>query len=407
MIRRCRRPGRGPGRRGRRDHGRRHGRPPAPPPGAASRCCSASWTTRCSRQRRPTVPSPASSSSTRRSSATTSSGPASPAGKPGQADGLRPTRPTTGRQDRRHRGAGRHARHPGAASRSRGHARLGRRRHGPEGPDQHGADLQDFAFAAAIRYRRAPQSTPATGQVLPAVTRWEAWNEPNTAIHLIAAVDDGEARDPLPGQDVEHDARLPAHLHRDPERDLPRRALGRERRRRSPRQVAGGATKPNGNGPCDVRARRRRRCASCASWPSATPSSTCTPITRTGPAARSKPCPLREPRRRRLRDLGSLIKALDAAFPGKHLHLWITEYGVQTNPPDRYLGVSLGPAGDLQLRRNVTAARANSAHRHVRVVPHQRRGHPRKPFAAGFQTGLAHRDGRQEAVVVGVPSLAR
>ena len=45
------------------------------------------------------------------------------------------------------------------------------------------AKLQAFAYAAATRYS-GQHIVPSTGQVLPAVTRWEAWNEPNTTSHL-------------------------------------------------------------------------------------------------------------------------------------------------------------------------------------------------------------------------------
>ena len=37
-------------------------------------------------------------------------------------------------------------------------------------------------------------------------------------------------------------------------------------------------------------------------------------------------------------NLGSLIKLLGRLYGGKHL--WITEYGYQTQPPDRVFGVS-------------------------------------------------------------------
>ncbi len=45
------------------------------------------------------------------------------------------------------------------------------------------ATLQAFSYAAATRYS-GQHIVPSTGQVLPAVTRWEAWNEPNTTSHL-------------------------------------------------------------------------------------------------------------------------------------------------------------------------------------------------------------------------------
>jgi hypothetical protein len=90
-------------------------------------------------------------------------------------------------------------------------------------------------------------------------------------------------------------------------------------------------------------------------------------------------------------DLPRLITALDRAFPGRHLHLWITEFGLQTNPPDAYQGVSLGTQS-LQLRRNVAAARANP--RIDMLVWYLIRDEQaRKPFAAGFQTGLSFTNG--------------
>ena len=91
-------------------------------------------------------------------------------------------------------------------------------------------------------------------------------------------------------------------------------------------------------------------------------------------------------------DLPRLIKGLDTAFPGKHLHLWITEFGLQTNPPDAFQGVSLGKQS-LQLRRNVASARANPRI-DMLVWFLIRDEQARKPFAAGFQTGLSFTNGK-------------
>ena len=43
-------------------------------------------------------------------------------------------------------------------------------------------DLQDFAFAAAIRYSGTYPG--ADGRILPAVKLWLAWNEPNNPVFL-------------------------------------------------------------------------------------------------------------------------------------------------------------------------------------------------------------------------------
>ena len=91
-------------------------------------------------------------------------------------------------------------------------------------------------------------------------------------------------------------------------------------------------------------------------------------------------------------DLPRLLKGLDTAFPGKHLHLWVTEFGLQTNPPDAFQGVSLGTQS-LQLRRNVASARANPRI-DMLVWFLIRDEQARKPFAAGFQTGLSFTNGK-------------
>ena len=103
-------------------------------------------------------------------------------------------------------------------------------------------------------------------------------------------------------------------------------------------------------------------------------------------------------------DLPRLIKGLDTAFPGKHLHLWITEFGLQTNPPDGFQGVSLANQSQ-QLRRNVAASRANPRI-DMLIWFLIRDEQVRKPFAAGFQTGLSFTNGTAQAGLVGLP-LAR
>ena len=71
-------------------------------------------------------------------------------------------------------------------------------------------------------------------------------------------------------------------------------------------------------------------------------------------------------------DLPRLIKGLDKAFPGKHLHLWVTEFGLQTNPPDGFQGVSLAHAVAAAAAQRRLGAR-ESAHRHAGLVPDPRR----------------------------------
>jgi hypothetical protein len=242
------------------------------------------------------------------------------------------------------------------------------------------ATLQAFAYAAATRYN-GQTIVPATGQVLPAVTRWEAWNEPNTTSHL----------------KPQYSCRCAAAQPRSPgiyAKILKAIYLGVHAAGKHAgvtEIVAGGATKPNYSGPktyepavaplkflqllgthhppLDVYSHHPYR-------------------TDVGKKAGAKP----NPNDIAFKDLPRLIQGLDKAFPGKKLHLWITEFGLQTNPPDGFQGVSLGTQS-LQLRRNVASARANPRI-DMLVWFLIRDEQARKPFAAGFQTGLSFTDGK-------------
>ena len=57
--------------------------------------------------------------------------------------------------------------------------------------------------------------------------------------------------------------------------------------------------------------------------------------------------------------------------------LWLTEYGYQTNPPDRLLGVSLRAAGEVP-RRGGAAGLAAARRDHAHPLPRPRRAEPRR-----------------------------
>ena len=242
------------------------------------------------------------------------------------------------------------------------------------------ASLQAFAYAAATRYS-GTWVDPATGQVLPAVTRWEAWNEPNTTSHLTPqySCHCTSAVPVSPGIYAKILKAIYTGVH-----SAGTHAGVIE-------TVAGGATKPNYSGPKTFEpavAPLRFLQLLGQRHPPLDVYSHHPYRTNVGKTTGQK----EGPNDISFADLPRLIAGLDKAFPGKHLHLWITEFGLQTNPPDAYQGVSLGTQS-LQLRRNVAAARANP--RIDMLIWYLIRDEQtRKPFAAGFQTGLSFTNGK-------------
>jgi hypothetical protein len=242
------------------------------------------------------------------------------------------------------------------------------------------ASLQAFAFAAATRYSGS-HIVPSTGQVLPAVTRWEAWNEPNTTSHLTPQYSCRCAA-AVPVSPNTY-ARILTAIYRGVHSAGTQAGVLET--------VAGGATKPNYSGPKTFE-------------PAVAPLRFALLLGKKHPPldvyshhpyrtdVGKKVGQLPGPNDIAFADLPRLIKGLDTAFPGKHLHLWVTEFGLQTNPPDAFQGVSLGTQS-LQLRRNVASARANPRI-DMLVWFLIRDEQARKPFAAGFQTGLSFTNGK-------------
>jgi hypothetical protein len=191
-------------------------------------------------------------------------------------------------------------------------------------------DLRLFAFAAAKRYSgsyrvKAVENEPQ--RVLPAIRHWLVWNEPNNPVFLKPQwkLYRGKWR-PQSAFDYArlcravwagvHATRLPAE------------------------KVACGATGPRGND------------APRSSRPSTSPLVFLTWLRRAGlkrfdayahhPYYTSRlERPTTVPRSKKtvtLGNIGVLIARLDRLYGGRR-RLWITEYGYQTRPPDRYFGV--------------------------------------------------------------------
>ena len=242
------------------------------------------------------------------------------------------------------------------------------------------ASLQAFAYAAATRYS-GQHIVPSTGQVLPAVTRWEAWNEPNTTSHLTPQYS-CRCASAVPVSPTIY-AKILTAIYKGVHSAGTHAGVKEI--------VAGGATKPNYSGPKTFE-------------PAVAPLRFLQLLGKKHPPldvyshhpyrtdVGKKAGQLRGPNDIAFADLPRLIKGLDKAFPGKHLHLWITEFGLQTNPPDGFQGVSLAKQSQ-QLRRNVAASRANPRI-DMLIWFLIRDEQVRKPFAAGFQTGLSFTNGK-------------
>jgi hypothetical protein len=241
------------------------------------------------------------------------------------------------------------------------------------------ATLQAFAYAAATRYS-GQYVVPATGQVMPAVTLWEAWNEPNTTSHLTPQYS-CRCASAVPVAPRNY-AKILKAIYTGVHSAGTHAGV--------PEIVAGGATKPNYSGPKTFE-------------PAVAPLRFLQELGKYHPPldvyshhpyrtdAGKKKGQVANPNDIAFADLPRLIAGLDKAFPGKRLHLWITEFGLQTSPPDGFQGVSLSYQSQ-QLRRNVASARANPRI-DMLVWFLIRDEQVRKPFAAGFQTGLSFTNG--------------
>ena len=90
-----------------------------------------------------------------------------------------------------------------------------------------------------------------------------------------------------------------------------------------------------------------------------------------------------------LGNIGVLLREIKRLYGPKHL--WITEYGYQTNPPDRAIGVSLAKQA-LYLKQAFARARRNP--RIDMMIWFLLRDEPNVP--AGWQSGLFDIRGRRK-----------
>ena len=204
-------------------------------------------------------------------------------------------------------------------------------------------DLEDFAFAAAVRY--AGDFIRDDGVMLPPVRQWTAWNEPNLPIGLVpqwkrvagrwviqSAVDYARICNAV--VDGIHGTLIPGE------------------------KVACGETAPRGNN------------APASSRPTTSPLAFLRAMKKAGATgfdayshhpypSSTNETPSTRPLARTAVSFGNLDVLITAVTQlyGR-IPIWIDEYGYQTNPPDRMLGVTLA-AQARYLTQSVAIARAN------------------------------------------------
>ena len=257
---------------------------------------------------------------------------------------------------------------------------------GPQRPPMSAITLRRFAYAAARRYSGTFLNT-ATGRVLPRVSLWLAWNEPNNPVFLQPQFTrvKGKWRMAAAAAYVRICEAVYAGVH----------AAG------GPEQVACGATAPRGyNDPSGSR-------------PSISPLAFLRAVKRMGlrnfDAWAHHPyygSPRQTPTTRRvgshaigLGNIDLLINQLTRLYGRKPL--WITEYGYQTNPPDRVFGVSWKRQADY-LRQAFEIARANP--RIDLLIWFLLRD---SPSLDSWQSGLMTADGRRKPAFAVFARLSR
>jgi hypothetical protein len=263
-------------------------------------------------------------------------------------------------------------------------------------------DLQDFAYAAASRYNG--QHLDASGAPLPKVNRWEAWNEPNLAAHLVPQWTAIGTKKVVGDPFCFGKTWTPSSptIYRGILNAIYRGVHAAGTAASVQESVAGGATAPYGKGPC-------------ASTPGFAPLAFLRDLVK-------KPVsldvwshhPYRNQRQNAapytgdnidVQGMPRLYAALNKAFPGRKVLVWVTEFGVQTNPPDKFVGVTLAQQASY-LKSTVTTFEKSGRVKMLTWFLVRDEDINGRPFAAGFQSGLEYFNGKRKPAFNVFKSLA-
>jgi hypothetical protein len=241
-------------------------------------------------------------------------------------------------------------------------------------------DLEEFAYAAATRY--SGRFRRADGVVLPAVKHWLAWNEPNNPVFLRPQFRWTGKRFVRQGA-IDY-ARICNAVYSG----IHGTALRGEK-------VACGATGPRGNNDptssrpsisplAFVRAVDEAGLHNFDAWAHHPYYGSKIESPRSPPPTRGR----RPPSAVTLGNLQALVDEVTRRYGRKRI--WITEYGYQTNPPDRFFGVSWARQA-AYLAQAYTIAR-----RHPRVDMMLWYLLQDEPSVGGWQSGLQTTTGRRK-----------
>jgi hypothetical protein len=262
---------------------------------------------------------------------------------------------------------------------------------GLNGPKRN-LDLQDFAYAAADRY--SGQHVTAAGATLPKVVRWEAWNEPNLGTNLLPQWTAVGKKKIVGDPFCFGKAWVQASptVYRGILNAIYRGVHAAGTSDGVTETVAGGSTAPIGGGPC-------------SSVPGVTPLAFLRALVK-------KPVsldvwshhPYRNARTSAkpytgdnidVQGMPRLYAALNKAFPGRKVLVWVTEFGAQTNPPDKYVGVT--PAQQAtQLKTTYNLFKKSGRVKMLVWFLVRDEDIAGRSFAGGFQTGLEYFNGKRK-----------
>jgi hypothetical protein len=262
-------------------------------------------------------------------------------------------------------------------------------------------DLQNFAYAAADRYNGRHKD--AGGATLPKVVRFEAWNEPNLQTHLQPQWTAVGTKRQVGRPFCFGKSWVPVSpgIYRGILNAIYKGVHAAGKAAGVTESVAGGATAPFGRGPCAV-------------VPGFAPLSFLRDLV-------EKPVsldvwshhPYRNGRLNAapyrgdnvdVQGMPRLYAALSKAFHRRVL-VWVTEFGVQTNPPDKPQGVSFSQQS-AQLRQAYTAFSRSGRVKLMIWFLVRDEDIAGREFAAGFQSGLELFNGKRKPAFAVFRSLA-